>query len=95
MTAKKKFVFVSETPDLTHRFSTELCKKETDGKKRTYPEEPVRTLSRERRRDNLNTTEQMETTARDWKESKISLHAGVRGGNKRMVMLGNFSSQLS
>lgn len=65
VTAKKKFVFVSETPDLTHRFSTELCKKETDGKKRTYPEEPVRTLSRERRRDNLNTTEQMETTACD------------------------------
>lgn len=39
-------------------------------------------LSAERVEENLNTTEQMETTAHDWKEPKISFHAGVRGGNK-------------
>ena len=33
-------------------------------------------------KDHLNTTEQMEATAQNWEKSKISFHAGVRGGNR-------------
>lgn len=73
-------VFYDDLVDLTQRFSTENHKKEMWEKEGTQEKPSELTAGREKR--DLNTTEQMETSAHDWKESKISFHAGVRGGNK-------------
>lgn len=77
-----KLIFVSCTPEINSGSQQNSVGKKTDERKWKGPGELFRTLGRGDRRDDLNGTEQMETTAHEWKESEISFHAGVRGSSK-------------